>query len=167
MKASKKTNIIIITISIVVLLIIGICLIFRISSVPTKEKRLQEKLAFEGTQELSNIDVAFEIKSALEKHANWNNLFLSDNFKKKYQNRKYIIDDIRNVDEIWSGPDKLENDTIVVMVNKKDKLFDNDESDNISTVYRFRYVLDKNGEIDDLILIDKEDVYTINGEPVK
>ena len=49
---------------------------------------------------------------------------------------------------------------------KKSDIFDTDESDDITTEYYFRYVLNEAGEIDDLILLKKQDVYTINGEPV-
>ena len=45
-------------------------------------------------------------------------------------------------------------------------VFDIDESDDVTTQYRFKYVLNDAGEIDDLILLKKMDVYTINGEPV-
>ena len=50
---------------------------------------------------------------------------------------------------------------------KTKSIFDKDDSDDIATEYIFKYILDDNGEIDDLVRIDKFDIYVINGEPVE
>ncbi len=55
---------------------------------------------------------------------------------------------------------------VIIFAEKKHRIFDIDESDDVTTQYRFKYVLNDAGEIDDLILLKKMDVYTINGEPV-
>lgn len=41
-----------------------------------------------------------------------------------------------------------------------------DESDDISYLLLFEYQLNAENEIDDLTLLNKAEVYTINGEPV-
>ena len=77
------------------------------------------------------------------------------------------MDDADNITSISSGLDaEYGSDVVIIYAEKKSGIFDMDESDDITTEYYFRYVLNETGEIDDLILLKKRDTYTINGEPV-
>ena len=139
-------------------------------SIPDKEERLYNLRVYSGINDLNELDssdIANDIHAALEKYTNWDNLFLSENFKKKYKNRRNILDDVDNISAIHSGLDhEFGGDSIVILAEKKHGIFDTDESDNITTEYHFRYVLNKSGEIDDLVLLKKQDIYTMSGEPV-
>lgn len=134
-------------------------------SFPPKDVRLQNMMENYGVSTMDQSLVVNEIDAALQKYSNWDNLFLSNDFKKKFKNRGGIIDDIRHVASISSGINaEYEEDVVVIYAEIKSGLFDNDDSDDITTEYHFRYVLDENGEIDDLVLLSKQDIYTINGE---
>ncbi len=58
-------------------------------------------------------------------------LFLSDNFKNKYKDRSNIIDDVREIEAVNCYPDYSEENVVVVLAEKKHKIFDRDESDDI------------------------------------
>ena len=139
-------------------------------SIPSKEERLHNLRVYYGITDLTQLDasaISNDIKAALSKYTNWDNLFLSEHFKEKYKNRKNIIDDVNNIRDIRSGLTlEYGDDVVIIFAEKKSDIFDTDESDDITTEYYFRYVLNEAGEIDDLILLKKQDVYTINGEPV-
>ena len=139
-------------------------------SVPPKQDRLNNLKAEYGITDLKELDaslIAGDIDAALSKYTNWDNLFLSEHFKKKYKNRKNILDDTDNIANISSGLDsEYGSDVVIIFAEKKRSIFDMDESDDITTEYYFRYVLNEAGEIDDLILLKKRDTYTMSGEPV-
>ena len=153
--------------TVVVLLIAFGNALFDRYSVPDKEERRQNLILSSGTSKMSESNTAHEITLALSRHTNWDNLFLSENFKRKYKSRKKLLDDVRHISKVSSGITHQGNDTVVIIfAEKKSGLFDADESDDVTTEYYFKYILDDNGEIDDLVLLEKRDVYTINGEPV-
>ena len=139
-------------------------------SVPSKEERIYNLRVYSGITDLTQLDssyISHDINIALSKYTNWDNLFLSEHFKEKYKNRKNILDDVDNIANIRSGLYyEYGDDVVIISAEKKHGLFDTDESDDITTEYYFKYVLNEAGEIDDLILLKKQDVYTINGEPV-
>ena len=158
--------IVIIALTVVFLIVLGNFMLDRYS-VPDKEERRQNLIISSGTDKMSDSNIAHELTIALSRHTNWDNLFLSDNFKKKYKSRKNLLDDVRHISKVSSGITYQGDDTVIIIfVEKKHGLFDTDESDDITSEYYFKYILDDNGEIDDLILLKKRDVYTINGEPV-
>ncbi len=139
-------------------------------SIPGKEERLYNLRVYSGITDLTQLnasEISHDIHAALSKYTNWDNLFLSERFKEKYKNRKSFLDDVNSIANITSGLEyENGNYVVVIYAEKKHSIFDTDESDNITTEYYFRYVLNDAGEIDDLILIKKQDVYTIDGEPV-
>jgi hypothetical protein len=139
-------------------------------SIPDKEERVHNLRVYSGITDLTQLDAADisnDIDAALQRYTNWDNLFLSEHFKKKYKNRNNILDDVGSIANIHSGLDYENGDYVVIIfADKKHSIFDTDESDDITTEYYFKYVLNDAGEIDDLILLRKQDVYTINGEPV-
>ncbi len=139
-------------------------------SIPSKEERFYNLRVYSGITDLTQLDasdISHDIHAALSKYTNWDNLFLSENFKEKYKNRRNILDDVNNIADIHSGLDYENGEYIVIIFAEKTApLFDTDESDNVTTMYYFKYVLNEAGEIDDLILLKKQDVYTINGEPI-
>ena len=157
-------------------LLVGIMLVFAGNyllnkySIPTKEERLNNLKVNYGITDLNDVDqslIAGDICAALSKYTNWDNLFLSEGFKKKYKNRRNVLEDVNNIANIHSGLDYENGEYIVIIfADKKHGIFDTDESDDITTEYYFKYVRNEAGEIDDLILVKKQDVYTINGEPV-
>lgn len=138
-------------------------------SVPNKEERINNMVVYQGRNELNSDDVANEIQSAIAKYTNWDNLFLSANFKKKFKNKQGIIENVNDFSDFWCTDTEYENknNVIIIYANKKNSIFDKDESDNITTKYYFEYKLNDNNEIDDLILLKKMDVYTIDGSPVE
>ena len=125
-------------------------------SVPAKEERLNNLISSSGTNKLSKSDIAREICIALSKYTNWDNLFLSEHFKENYNDRNSILEDVDNISDVSSGiPLEYGDDVIVIYAEKKTGFFDSDESDNITTEYYFKYILNETGEIDDLILLKK------------
>ena len=138
--------------------------------IPNKEDRLNNLRVGYGITELTQLDesdISSELQAALSKYTNWDNLFLSDNFKTKYKSRKDILEDVKHISAVRGGITyKYGSNAIVIYAEKKPGFFDTDKSDDITTEYYFRYILNDEGEIDDLILLEKRDVYTINGEPV-
>ncbi|MBR0148136.1 MAG: hypothetical protein IJM23_02945 [Lachnospiraceae bacterium] len=139
-------------------------------SIPDKTERLNNLKKCYGITDLKEMDrslIVGDIQAALSRYTNWDTLFLSEHFKTKYKNRKNILDDVNNIANIRSGLTNENGDYVVIIfAEKKHRIFDIDESDDVTTQYRFKYVLNDAGEIDDLILLKKMDVYTINGEPV-
>ncbi|MBO4374743.1 MAG: hypothetical protein J5829_06520 [Lachnospiraceae bacterium] len=173
MNENKLKKVVAIVVSILLMLGVAVIIcnyLLNKYSVPDKEQRLRNLKATYGTEDIKGIDrsiIAGDIKAALSKYTNWDNLFLSEHFKEKYKNRKNIIDDVNNIRDIRSGLTlEYGDDVVIIFAEKKSGIFDTDESDDITTEYYFRYVLNEAGEIDDLILLKKQDVYTINGEPV-
>ncbi len=133
----------------------------------SKEERVRNMISGYGSDKMNESAEAREIQACLSKYSNWDNLFLSENFKMKYKNRKYFLSDVNNISRISNGIDrKYGKNAVIIYAEKKSGIFDMDESDDITTVYHFRYVMDNAGEIDDLILLEKYDVYTLNGERV-
>ena len=133
----------------------------------TKEERINNMLVYSGTQVLSNTDYADEIQAALSGKINWDSLFLSDSFKKKFKDRKHILGDVRSIVDVWIGIDYAHDDNeVLVYVEQNDGIFDRDDTDDITSKYRLKYILDDNGEIDDLVILDRQEISTMTGEPV-
>ena len=171
MSNRKKTCVIVASVLIVISMFIVLAnYLLNKYSVPDKAERLNNLRKCYGISDLNELDrslIAGDIQAALSEYTNWDNLFLSENFKTKYKNRKSILDDVSNIANIRSGLSYENGDYVVIIfAEKKHDFFDTDESDDITTEYRFKYVLNDAGEIDDLILLNKQDVYTIDGEPV-
>lgn len=167
---SKKTKIgISIAIGVVFLAVVYAITVLLLNklSVPNKEERLRNMQAYCEQDKMRKSDVPGEIEAVLAKFTNWDNLFLSEHFKAKYKNRKNIIDEASRVSKIWCGSSTENEDEVIVYAYKAKSLFSSNDSEDIATEYIFKYILDDNGEIDDLIRIDKFDVYVINGEPVE
>lgn len=137
-------------------------------SVPDKEERKRNMLTYQNKTEMDTNDIANEIEYALEKYTNWDNLFLSDDFKAKFKNRKNIIGNTSKIENIscYSGKQYGLGDVVVVTVDYRKGLFE-DETEATSTEFYYEYKIDSNNEIDDLILKDKKNIYTFNGEVVE
>ncbi len=52
------------------------------------------------------------------------------------------------------------------MHRMRNGIFDRDDTDYITSKYRLKYILDDNGEIDDLVILDRQEISTMTGEPV-
>lgn len=133
-------------------------------SLPSKETRLKNMYYYQGKDKMDNSDIASEIALACSNYIDWNNLFLSENFKKKFKNSKNIIGNIKNVSEVCGN--HYDGNKVEIYVLTRHSVFDKDESDDISYLLLFEYQLNAENEIDDLTLLNKAEVYTINGEPV-
>ena len=167
----RKISTIIIISAVIIFMTIGFFFVgeyfLRKHSVLPKEERRQNMLISRGNNKLSSADVAREIEAALSKYTNWDNLFLSENFKEKYKNRRNILEDVNRIGALSCGvSQEYGDDVVLIFAEKKNSIFDRDESDDITTLYYFKYILDDIGEIDDIEIIDKYDVYTIDGMPV-
>ena len=166
----KKTRIIVIVVSLIIIAFIvgwGAEYFVCRNRVPSKNERINNMMIYRGSTELTNEDTENDIESALSKYTNWDNLFLSDKFKSKYKNRRSFIDDVWKISKVTSGVDDTKDNQIIIYAEHKVPFWDRDESDNIATRYVFKYYRNDNGELDDLELIDRKDVYIINGEPVQ
>lgn len=139
-------------------------------SIPNKEERLNNLKIYSGISdlnELSDSELCAEVKAALDVYTNWDNLFLSDNFKKKYKNKTAFLENVRNIKYVWDAIDDEYGDNgVAIYAERRHGMFES-KMDEITTVYHFQYVLNEAGEIDDLILKSKGDIYTFNGEPVE
>lgn len=165
MSKSKKT---ILLLSIIIVAVVGLAIfnyVMNKYSVPSKEERKKNMLAYQEKTEMDANDIADEISYALEKYTNWDNLFLSEKFKSKFKNKKGIIGNTWNIENIdcHSAKPYGMGDVIVITVNYRNGFF-NDETDAVSTEFYYEYGLDANNEIDDLILKDKRNIYTFNGD---
>ena len=166
---SKKTRIIVIVVSIIVVAFIvgcGIDYFVCRNRVPSKNERINNMMIYRGSTNITDEDIMNDIESVLSKYSNWDNLFLSDQFKAKYKNRNDFIDDAWKISKISSGIDETKDSQIIIYAEHKVPFWDGDESDNIATRYVFKYYRNAEGQLDDLELVDKRDVYIINGEPI-
>ena len=116
-------------------------------------------------------DPAEELISALQWFNNWDNLFLSDNFKNKYKNRKNIINDIDRASLLGGGRDYSYEDKYVAVVralNKrsiKDILTNNHET--ITDEYYFECFTNGDGYLDDIKLIEHNVVDSATEIPIE
>ena len=108
---------------------------------------------------------------AIEGDCNWDTLKLSDNFKKKFKNGKNIISNRDEYESFSSGHDadfRFSGDyTIWLCGDKYDNIFNTLKyGDAVSTEFYFEYKVDENNLLDDVKLIRKKDVFSINAERV-
>lgn len=118
-----------------------------------------------------DINVASEIASALGSKKIWQRLFLSDKFKEKYKNPKGIIPNIKDYRWISGGNVPYEefnkDNVIIIFADKKQPLFDFDDSQAIMTEFYFEYFMDENNDIDDIKLLKQVDTYASTGKPIE
>ena len=96
----------------------------------------------------------------------WQKLPLSNDFRTKYNTPKSIIKKYNKYESISTGMELdhskdnvvsvycIERDGIVPLVNVK----------SISTIYYFKYILDSNNQLDDLILLKEVDIDSMTAE---
>lgn len=111
------------------------------------------------------------LRLAIEGDCNWDTLKLSDNFKKKFKNGKNIISNRDEYQSFSSGYDadfRFSGDqTIWLCGDKYDNVFNTLKyGDAVSTEFYFEYKVDENNLLDDVKLIRKKDVFSINAERV-
>lgn len=162
-----KNKILKIILAIIILLVSIFLINFFINkySVPNKEERINDMIIYKGNSLLTGEDIANEISIMLNKYTNWDNLFISENFKKKFKNKKDIIENINEYSSFSVATDYFDENVVILYGNRKKPIFDNDESDDITTEFYFKYKINNN-EIDDLILIKQNETYTIDGSPI-
>lgn len=108
---------------------------------------------------------------AIEGYVDWDKLKLSDKFKKKYRNGRSIIDNVDEYQHFSSGYDVEfgwhKKNTVWLTGDKYDNIFNTLKyGDAVSTEFCFEYYVDENNLLDDVKLIRKKDVFSINGERV-
>lgn len=100
------------------------------------EVELLEEMAYEGNNR-------YITPKLIYKHSNWENLEITDNFRKNYNFERGVIEDIDNLNIDY----EMESQTI--LINKEYvNTFINKENGKAS--YRFEFLDDKNGYIDDI-----------------
>lgn len=165
MKNAKKIKIILILISACGIFCIALVFILNKYSIPTKQERLNNMITYQGKTQFDKNDVVNEIEAIFKKHTNWDNLFISENFKNKYNDRKGLISEVDDYSNIWCAGDESDQENIVVVYcDKKENNLNIDKVNDVTVEYYFQYVVNENNEIDDLILIKKYDTYTLNEE---
>ena len=155
----------------ILIVLIVVLIIFILDSMKvkiTKEERLANMgITYDELTE-DSYDVGNEIRLAVEHDDIWDRLFLSDKFKKKYKNSRGILpnkSDFSWIDGATSYEEGKKR--IVIIADKKEPLFDFDDSDAITTEFYFDYVLDKHNEIDDIILVETIDTDAMTGRPIE
>ena len=155
----------------ILIVLIVLLIIFILDSMKvkiTKEERLANMgITYDELKE-DFYDIGNEISFAIKHNDAWNRLFLSDNFKKKYKNGRGILPNKR--DFCWIDGTTIKKDgkkLIIIVTDKKEPLFDFDDSDAITTEFYFDYVLDEHNEIDDIILVETIDTDAMTGRPIE
>ena len=131
---------------------------------------IKERLLNGTITGFTEIQPESELEGALVWFNNWDDLFLSNNFKNKFKNRRGIIENIDDYDNI-SGFYSYDNGVkyLAIYADKKKTFLDffNQDYDDISTEFYFDYKIDDKGWLDDVDLIKKIDIYTSTGLPVE
>ena len=112
-----------------------------------------------------------ELSYALQWYSNWDNIFLSDNFKKKFKKRKGIIKNISELNNISGFFDRNYipgTKLIGVYGTVKKSIIDilNINYIEIDRAYYFRYKVDDNGYLDDIELVGQQDFDAETGFPI-
>ena len=117
-----------------------------------------------------SINPEIELLHALEWYGNWDKLFLTDNFKRKFGNRKNIM----NIDNLENHSAFLETSyidgeiLIGICGDVKKNIFEilDPNFTNVSRDYYFRYKVDDNGYLDDVELVGQQDFDAETGFPI-
>lgn len=150
----KIIKFIVIILALVILFFLGKHFIYFNFYIPDKQSRLENLIDDYGSKRnYLNNNAEGEIEAAITPSVNWDNLFLSENFKNKFKNRNGIIDDLSSVENISTGKpsEYLGANVISITILHKKPIF----GDAFDIEYIFRYMLDNNDDIDDLVLLDK------------
>ena len=129
------------------------------------EKGYNMKLTKENSKKLN---VFKNILLAIENYVSFDDLAVSDNFKKKYKNGNDIIPNKNQYSDFSTGY-MTENGKHIISIfaDKKETLIDIiKDNEPITTMFYFEYKIDDEGLLDDLILVDSYDVYSITGEKI-
>ena len=96
----------------------------------------------------------------------WNKLPLSENFKQKFKLPKSIIKKYDNYNHISSGKsyDFEKNNVVSIYCAERENIISMITGKNISTEYYFEYIIDKNNQLDDLILLKEVDIDSMTAE---
>ena len=104
---------------------------------------------------------------AIENYVSFDNLALTDNFKKKYKNgndivpHKWIYSYIVTYDEKNDG-----NELIEVHAEKYERPFASAYESSVTTVFCYECIRNENGFLDDMILLEKYDADTATLTPL-
>ena len=173
----KKINTIISIIVVVICIFIAFLVVKKNSRYQKSMKVFYEKYISDDLNELAikNKDdkdaAGLILVLAIEGYEDWDKLKLSDNFKKKFRNGKNIISNVDEYQHLSSGYDIEfgwhKKNTVWIIGDKYDNIFNTLKyGDAVSTEFYFEYQVDDNNLLDDIKLIRKKDVFSINGERV-
>lgn len=176
MKQSKN-KIIISIIALAIFLFIVFMVVKKNSRYQKSMKVFYEKYINEDLNELiiknkeDSDAVGLILVLAIEGYEDWDKLKLSNNFKKRFRNGKNIISNVDEYQHFSSGYDVEfgwhKNNSVWITGDKYDNIFNTLKyGDAVSTEFCFEYQVDENNLLDDIKLIRKKDVFSINGERV-
>ena len=120
---------------------------------------------------MKEINPDSELPYALQWYGNWDNMFLTENFKKKFKNRKGILKNVNSLENISGYIDyeyKFGETLIGISGFKRKNLLEMLDPDyiEIDKVYYFRYKVDENGYLDDVELVGQQDFDALTGFPI-
>lgn len=112
-----------------------------------------------------------ELAYALQWYGNWDNIFLTENFKKKYKNRKGILLDVNKYENIcgFMEYDYIPGEKLIgISLDKKINIIETVDPDFVAITrdYYFRYKVDDNGYLDDIELVGQQDFDAETGFPI-
>ncbi|MBR1455315.1 MAG: hypothetical protein IJ593_11855 [Lachnospiraceae bacterium] len=174
---NKKRTIIVLLIILVCVILIILFSINKYKKYKGSSKRYVEEIMKTSVEsinidsEIDHASVGLVLRLAIEGDCDWDTLKLSDNFKTKFKNGKNIISNRDDYQSFSSGYDYdfgfFKDYTIWLCGDKFDNIFNILKyGDAVSTEFYFEYKVDENNLLDDVKLIRKKDVFSINGERV-
>ena len=168
MNNKKKRKIIIIILLILIFLVVIILLFLKILKKSTKsmyENLTGQEIVYTG--DINTRGVGMELILAIEGEVDWKNLNLTDNFKNKFKKSNDIMRECKIYKSFLSGisHDYENKQVIIIYATKFDNLIDIYGDKDKATEYFYEYEI-INNLLNDVRLIDKYDVYAINGEKV-
>ena len=124
-----------------------------------------EDIKIKNIEDIYNVGLTLSL--AIEGYTDWDKLELSDKFKTKFKNKNCIIENHNEYEKFDFG-----SNTEMLLRGKKNVWIYGDKWDNVintlkygepvSTEFIFEYELDENNLLDDVKLIRKKDVYSLN-----
>ena len=130
------------------------------------EKSYKIQITKENTKKIKLTDL---ILLAIENKVLFDDLALTENFKMKYKKGSDIILGIKNIENLRAGNGLYDGKNVVIIfADRKESIIDIiKKNEPITTEFHFEYKLNDEGLLDDLILVDSYDTYSINGEKIE
>lgn len=125
-----------------------------INFIKNNETNIDLRNYIKGKNDLTGISTTLIL--VIEGYTDWNNLCLSDNFRKKYKTWKDLIDVKDIYEHISPGGANIENENeVMLFADVKSPIFENGNYEHLCYEYYYKYKLNDNNELDDVKLIRK------------